>query len=90
MTNSQERAITLALNILHVGFFECPRQVMPAYQSAVATRGIPPTTRNCVPSTHVAATVVKNPTPRPWLVRSASTAAGWRATRSAVRTHSVP
>lgn len=26
MTQSQERAITLALNILHVGFFECPRQ----------------------------------------------------------------
>ena len=26
MTKSQERAITLALNILHVGFFECPRQ----------------------------------------------------------------
>ena len=26
MTTSQERAITLALNILHVGFFECPRQ----------------------------------------------------------------
>ena len=26
MTNSQERAITLALNVLHVGFFECPRQ----------------------------------------------------------------
>ena len=24
MTKSQERAITLALNILHVGFFECP------------------------------------------------------------------
>jgi hypothetical protein len=25
MTAGQERAITLALNILHVGFFECPR-----------------------------------------------------------------
>ena len=25
MTNAQERAITLALNILHVGFFECPK-----------------------------------------------------------------
>ncbi len=25
MTISQERAITLALNILHVGFFECPK-----------------------------------------------------------------
>ena len=25
MTNTQERAVTLALNILHVGFFECPR-----------------------------------------------------------------
>lgn len=25
MTSSQERAITLALNILHVGFFECPK-----------------------------------------------------------------
>src|SRR3954471_23209235 len=25
MTNTQERAITLALNILHVGFFECPK-----------------------------------------------------------------
>ena len=26
MTLGQERAITLALNVLHVGFFECPRQ----------------------------------------------------------------
>jgi hypothetical protein len=26
MTQTQEQAITLALNILHVGFFECPRQ----------------------------------------------------------------
>ena len=26
MTLTQERSITLALNILHVGFFECPRQ----------------------------------------------------------------
>ena len=26
MTAAQEQAITLALNILHVGFFECPRQ----------------------------------------------------------------
>ena len=26
MTTEQERAITLALNVLHVGFFECPRQ----------------------------------------------------------------
>ena len=26
MTSAQEQAITLALNILHVGFFECPRQ----------------------------------------------------------------
>ena len=26
MTHAQERAITLAMNILHVGFFECPRQ----------------------------------------------------------------
>jgi hypothetical protein len=26
MTRAQEHAITLALNILHVGFFECPRQ----------------------------------------------------------------
>jgi len=26
MTPTQERAITLALNILNVGFFECPRQ----------------------------------------------------------------
>ena len=26
MTTAQERAITLALNALHVGFFECPRQ----------------------------------------------------------------
>ena len=25
MTSAQERAITLSLNILHVGFFECPR-----------------------------------------------------------------
>ena len=25
MTETQERAITLALNVLHVGFFECPR-----------------------------------------------------------------
>jgi hypothetical protein len=25
MTIAQERAITLALNILHVGFFECPK-----------------------------------------------------------------
>lgn len=25
MTPGQERAITLALNVLHVGFFECPR-----------------------------------------------------------------
>ena len=25
MTNKQEHAITLALNILHVGFFECPK-----------------------------------------------------------------
>ena len=25
MTTTQERAITLSLNILHVGFFECPR-----------------------------------------------------------------
>ena len=25
MTPSQEKAITLSLNILHVGFFECPR-----------------------------------------------------------------
>ena len=25
MTNTQEQAITLALNILHVGFFECPK-----------------------------------------------------------------
>ena len=25
MTDKQERAITLALNVLHVGFFECPR-----------------------------------------------------------------
>ena len=24
MTDAQERSITLALNILHVGFFECP------------------------------------------------------------------
>jgi hypothetical protein len=26
MTLSQEKAITLALNVLHVGFFECPKQ----------------------------------------------------------------
>lgn len=26
MTHTQERSITLALNILHVGFFECPKQ----------------------------------------------------------------
>ena len=26
MTTAQEHAITLALNVLHVGFFECPRQ----------------------------------------------------------------
>lgn len=26
MTSTQERAITLALNVLHVGFFECPKQ----------------------------------------------------------------
>jgi hypothetical protein len=26
MTTAQERAISLALNVLHVGFFECPRQ----------------------------------------------------------------
>lgn len=26
MTTAQEQAITLALNALHVGFFECPRQ----------------------------------------------------------------
>ena len=26
MTDKQERAITLALNILQVGFFECPKQ----------------------------------------------------------------
>ena len=26
MTPSQEHAITLSLNMLHVGFFECPRQ----------------------------------------------------------------
>ena len=26
MTPPQERAITLAMNVLHVGFFECPRQ----------------------------------------------------------------
>jgi hypothetical protein len=25
MTPTQEKAITLALNVLHVGFFECPR-----------------------------------------------------------------
>ena len=25
MTLTQERSITLALNILHVGFFECPK-----------------------------------------------------------------
>lgn len=25
MTDAQERAITLALNVLHVGFFECPK-----------------------------------------------------------------
>ena len=25
MTPGQERAITLALNVLHVGFFECPK-----------------------------------------------------------------
>jgi hypothetical protein len=25
MTTAQERAITLALNVLHVGFFECPK-----------------------------------------------------------------
>jgi len=25
MTSTQERAITLSLNILHVGFFECPK-----------------------------------------------------------------
>ncbi len=25
MTQAQERSITLALNILHVGFFECPK-----------------------------------------------------------------
>lgn len=26
MTQTQERAISLALNILHTGFFECPKQ----------------------------------------------------------------
>jgi hypothetical protein len=26
MTLTQERSITLALNMLHVGFFECPKQ----------------------------------------------------------------
>ena len=36
----------------------------------------------------LAATMVKNPTPRPWLVRSATTFAGYRITRSPVITHS--
>jgi hypothetical protein len=27
MTNAQEKAITLALNVLHVGFFECPKHL---------------------------------------------------------------
>ena len=26
MTTAQEQVISLALNVLHVGFFECPRQ----------------------------------------------------------------
>src|SRR5688572_9703615 len=38
---------------------------MPANHSAAPTRHIPPSTRNWLPSTHVAATIVKNPTDRP-------------------------
>jgi hypothetical protein len=61
----------------------------PSTHSSRAGRNASATNSSCVPSTPVAATMVKKPGPTEWFIRSASRRRGKRASRSSVSPHSA-
>lgn len=65
------------------------QQNKPANHNAVAYRTSPATITSWLPTTHVAATTVKNPGPRTWSFRSESTRGKKRTRRTSSIAHSA-